>query len=160
MRCYWKVQVWDRDDKPSSWSKPAFWTMGLLNSDEWKAKWIGLDASRQRDAVAAKPDLSGASWIWSPGEDAAKSAAIGTRYFRKEFTVPEGREPVSALCVVTADNSFKMFLNGRRIHNGNSFKEATAANVKEHLRPGQECAGDRGDERRRRRRIPPACWRS
>lgn len=137
MRCCWKLQVWDRDGKPSSWSKPAFWMMGLLSSDEWHAKWIGLDSSRRRDGVAAKPDLSGASWIWSPGEDAAQSAAVGTRYFRKEFTVPEGREPVSATCVVTADNSFKMFLNGRRIQNGNSFKEATASNVKEHLRQGK-----------------------
>ena len=48
MQCFWKLQVWDRDDKPSSWSKPASWTMGLLSSDEWKAKWIGLDSSRRR----------------------------------------------------------------------------------------------------------------
>ena len=27
--------------------------MGLLNASEWKAKWIGFDASRKRDAVAA-----------------------------------------------------------------------------------------------------------
>jgi alpha-L-rhamnosidase len=111
--------------------------MGLLSPDEWQAKWIGLDSSRKRDAVAEKPDLAGASWIWSPGEDATKSAPLGTRYFRKEFTIPEGREPVSAMCVVTADNSFKMFLNGRRIQNGNNFKEATAANVKEHLQKGK-----------------------
>ena len=137
MRCYWKLRVWDKDDKPSSWSKPAFWTMGLLNPGDWQAKWIGLDSSRKRDSVAQKPDLSGASWIWSPGEDAVKSAPIGTRYFRKEFTVPEGRELASAMCVVTADNSFKMFLNGRRIQNGNNFKEATAANVKEHLHKGK-----------------------
>ena len=40
------------------------------------------------------------------------------------------------MCVVTADNSFRMFLNGRRIHNGSNFREASAINVKEHLRPG------------------------
>ena len=74
-----------------------------------------------------------------------------TRYFRKEFTIPEDRELVSAMCVVTADNSFKMFLNGRRIRNGNSFKEAVAANVTEHLHKGKNVIADRGDERRRRR---------
>jgi alpha-L-rhamnosidase len=29
--------------KPSAWSEPARWTMGLLNPSDWHAKWIGLD---------------------------------------------------------------------------------------------------------------------
>jgi alpha-L-rhamnosidase len=136
MRYYWKVRVWDGQDRPTSWSKPASWTMGLLNASEWKAKWIGFDACRKRDALAPIPELTGASWIWTPGEDATRSAPVGVRYFRKEFTVPEGREPASALCVMTADNSFKVFLNGRQVHNGSNFKEASAINVKEHLLQG------------------------
>jgi alpha-L-rhamnosidase len=36
----WKVRVWDAAGKISSWSKPANWTMGILSSDEWRAKWI------------------------------------------------------------------------------------------------------------------------
>src|SRR5262245_51535643 len=28
-RCYWKVRVWDREGKASSWSAPARWSMGL-----------------------------------------------------------------------------------------------------------------------------------
>ena len=38
--CAWKVRVWDKDDQPSQWSKPANWTMGLLKSDDWSARWI------------------------------------------------------------------------------------------------------------------------
>lgn len=41
-RCWWKVQVWDKDGKPSAWSKPATWSIGLLNPDDWSAKWIGI----------------------------------------------------------------------------------------------------------------------
>ena len=41
MRCYWKVRVWDKDGKRSSWSKPAMWSMGLLKKEDWQAKWIG-----------------------------------------------------------------------------------------------------------------------
>ncbi|MHA1132484.1 MAG: glycoside hydrolase family 78 protein [Candidatus Helarchaeota archaeon] len=41
MFCYWKVRVWDRNGVPSPWSDSAFWSMGLLNSADWKAKWIG-----------------------------------------------------------------------------------------------------------------------
>src|SRR4051812_34781237 len=28
---FWKVRVWDANGKVSAWSKPANWTMGLLN---------------------------------------------------------------------------------------------------------------------------------
>ncbi|MCP4121255.1 MAG: family 78 glycoside hydrolase catalytic domain [Bacteroidetes bacterium] len=47
--CFWKVMVWpalseaegDKDGKPSAWSEPAFWSMGLLEKDDWTAQWIG-----------------------------------------------------------------------------------------------------------------------
>ncbi len=37
---YWQVRVWDNLKNLSSWSKPSFWQMGLLNSSDWHAKWI------------------------------------------------------------------------------------------------------------------------
>jgi len=39
--CWWQVRVWDRKGKISGWSEPAFWSMGLLRSEDWKAQWIG-----------------------------------------------------------------------------------------------------------------------
>ena len=39
-RYYWKVRVWDKDGNVSSWSTPATWTMGLLEPDDWKARFI------------------------------------------------------------------------------------------------------------------------
>ena len=38
---FWKVRAWDKDEKVSGWSKPATWTMGVLNDSDWQAKWIG-----------------------------------------------------------------------------------------------------------------------
>ena len=40
-RCYWKVRVWDASGKPSTWSEPARWEMGLLRPEDWTAKWMG-----------------------------------------------------------------------------------------------------------------------
>ena len=40
MRCYWKVRVWDINGESTSWSKPAMWSMGLLESTDWQAQWI------------------------------------------------------------------------------------------------------------------------
>ena len=39
-RCFWRVRVWDQAGRPSPWSVPALWTMGVLSPSEWKAKWI------------------------------------------------------------------------------------------------------------------------
>ena len=38
--CHWKVRVWLNDGKPSAWSAPAGWTMGMLEPKDWQAKWI------------------------------------------------------------------------------------------------------------------------
>lgn len=40
IQCFWKVMVWDKDGKPSKWSDPALWTMGLLTKEDWSAQWI------------------------------------------------------------------------------------------------------------------------
>lgn len=114
--CYWKVQVWDKNGRPSAWSDAACWTMGFLGRDSWKAQWIGFDASRNRDPSGRNIDLSGASWIWLPGENARNAAPVATRYFRKEFTIPEGRELASAKCAVSADNSYTMFKRPEDLH--------------------------------------------
>jgi alpha-L-rhamnosidase len=36
----WKVRVWDREGRVSSFSDPSRWEMALLSPDEWRAKWI------------------------------------------------------------------------------------------------------------------------
>ncbi len=35
---FWKVRVWDGKDKPTAYSKIAWWEMGLTTA--WRAKWI------------------------------------------------------------------------------------------------------------------------
>jgi alpha-L-rhamnosidase len=37
----WRVRVWDADGRPSGWSDPATWSMGLLEQSDWgNARWI------------------------------------------------------------------------------------------------------------------------
>lgn len=40
-QCWWKVRVWDREGRPSPWSRPATWEMALLSPADWRGKWIG-----------------------------------------------------------------------------------------------------------------------
>jgi len=38
--CFWKVRVWDSAGRVSAWSSPASWRVGLLNAQDWTARWI------------------------------------------------------------------------------------------------------------------------
>jgi alpha-L-rhamnosidase len=43
MHCWWKVCVWDKNNIKSAWSETATWEMGLLEPEDWKAKWISFE---------------------------------------------------------------------------------------------------------------------
>ena len=36
----WQVRLWDENDVPGEWSEYAVFEMGLLQLDDWRAKWI------------------------------------------------------------------------------------------------------------------------
>jgi len=149
MPCFWVVRVWDKEGNPSSWSKAASWSMGLLKPEDWRAQWIGFDASRKRGAEGGQVDLSTASWIWYPEGDATAGVPVGNRLFRREFDVPQGVRIESAACAVTADNWFKLYVNGRPVRDGGNFKEALVVDVKDNLAAGKNViaidAANQGD---------------
>lgn len=39
----WKVRLWDETDTSGEWSEPAYFELGLLHKEDWKAKWITGD---------------------------------------------------------------------------------------------------------------------
>ncbi|MCL4692583.1 MAG: family 78 glycoside hydrolase catalytic domain, partial [Candidatus Hydrogenedentes bacterium] len=128
--CFWKVRVWDGKGNVSPWSEVASWSMGLLEPTDWVAQWIGLDSG-----VKPSPALPG-NWIWHPGGEPASSAPVGTRYFRKVFELPKGDSIENAMCYATADNSFKLFVNGKEMGQGSDFHTAVEMNILEKLVPG------------------------
>jgi hypothetical protein len=57
--------------------------------------------------------LRGCSWTWYPEGDPAQAAPPGTRYFRKQITIPAGAKIRKAAFAGTADNSFTLLVNGQ-----------------------------------------------
>jgi len=53
-RYSWRVRTFDRNSRPSPWSAPAFWEMGLLRPGDWNAEFIGLASP---ESAAACPLL-------------------------------------------------------------------------------------------------------
>ncbi len=62
MQCYWTVRVWDHDGKPGPWSKPALWSMGLLDIGDWSAKWIAAPPIMQTSAIQHQVVIRKASY--------------------------------------------------------------------------------------------------
>ena len=57
--------------------------------------------------------LEGASWIWYPEGQPALSAPPGTRYFRRQISLPSDRQVRKATFLGTADNSLVLYVNGK-----------------------------------------------
>lgn len=88
-RAYWQVRIWDNDNKVSDWSEPAFWEMGILDTNLWSAKWI------------CRPGLNN---------------KIGqVNYFRREFTIT--KKIKSARVYATSLGIYQLFMNGKKISN-------------------------------------------
>lgn len=97
-RCWWKVRVWDKADKVSDWSETAVFAQAL-SADDWQAKWIGFDQTRNLDLPPAPFD--GASWIWLGDEKASQTAGI----FVGTLTLPDD--------AVIADSQMAIAVSGR-----------------------------------------------
>jgi alpha-L-rhamnosidase len=58
--CFWKIMVWDSQDRASTWSESAYWSVGVLKPDEWVGDWIGCDAMRHLNSDPPAAPLHGA----------------------------------------------------------------------------------------------------
>ena len=93
--CYWKVRSWDKKNVPGSWSEPARWEMGLLQKNDWKASFIGLNLNHLG---------KGKEYHLPPAP-----------FLRKEIDV---KGPIKkARLYVTALGLYEFQINGRKIGN-------------------------------------------
>lgn len=90
-----------------------------------------------------------ARWIWYPEGNPAASAPVGTRYFRRDFSVPEGKEIRKATLEMTADNSCQAWVNGKPAGEAGNFHIVSTNEVTDLLKSGENKlaieAGNGGD---------------
>ena len=104
--CSWQVRTWDRKGNASKWSEPAFWSMGILKPEEWKAQWIG--APWQGEEALSKPPHRGAEKGGIP-QDLPPPAPL----LRKSFSV--SKDLASARAYVTGLGFFELYVNGKKV---------------------------------------------
>ena len=102
--CFWKVKVWDQDNVSSDWSPVARWSMGLLDSNDWQAQWIGHDAAlNDTTAFGTQP------WA-NDVERKTDYRPLPCPYLRKEFELEGAVE--SAKIYITALGIYELNING------------------------------------------------
>lgn len=84
---WWRVRIWTGDDKATSWSDPAYFSLGP-DSSQWKGQWITAE--------------------WEEGAPLP--------YFRKTFDVSKaGTKPVRAVVYLSGLGCSDLFFNGQRV---------------------------------------------
>ncbi len=106
-RYYWRVRVWDSTGHISDSAEDAWWEMGLLHPDDWKAKWITWK-NPQDDA-----DRKGIRWIWVNGQDPLALKPKAAASFRVNVRLNE--KPYAAVLVLAVRGDYAAKVNGHDV---------------------------------------------
>lgn len=153
-QCFWKIKVWDRDGKPSAWSQPASWSMGLLQPSDWSAQWISdpilADPTNRpltpihcyRSELAARSDV--VKWIVLdlgagkrmdalaiiPARPQGQNSDFRTAMFPLRFKVEVADDRDFSQARIVVDNTGKDFSNPRNNSCRFQFQATTARYVR------------------------------
>jgi alpha-L-rhamnosidase len=135
--CFWKVKVWDHAGKASRWSKPATWTMGLLNAGDWQAQWIGFPPTNSAQSEFERLlALDGCMWVWANGAVAGNQPQEKV-YFCKSLELPAHTPVTRAKFVLTADDALQLHVNGQPAGGSHrNWKQLATRDVASLLQPG------------------------
>lgn len=101
----WQVEVTTTAGDASARSE---FTTGFLEESDWgDSQWIGNARESDEDPLR----IDGANWIWTP-EDNPSAPPAEPRAFRFEPPTPAGRKATEAEILITADDSFELWVNG------------------------------------------------
>ena len=128
-RYYWAVRVWDANGKQYDSTEPAWWEMGLLDKQDWKAKWIAWNNPEQG------PDEAGIRWIWAPGQNALNVPAKTSVAFRVNAKI-HGKPRDAALYVI-ANGNFTVTVNGKQIGSKKGWKDFDREDITDQVVDGK-----------------------
>lgn len=111
---YWKVRTWNQKGKPSKWSQPAQWGMGLPDA-QWKAQWIDAGENHGESPMLRK------TFNTHGGIKQAKAFVCGLGYF--EFYVNGERMGDEYLVPNMSDYSKRYDLDKPAITLDNNFRD-------------------------------------
>ena len=106
-RYYWKVRVWDSSGHVSDSVEEAWWEMGLLHPEDWKAKWITWTGPE--DEI----DRKQIRWVWVQGQDALAVVPRSSAKFRLSLQL--FKMPRSAVLLLAVRGDYAATVNGHEV---------------------------------------------
>ena len=91
---YWKVKVFTNKGQ-TQWSAAGKWSMGMMDSSLWKARWIGLDTITKND------------------DPFNIFTRLSARYVRKEIMV--NKKVASAMAYICGLGLYELYINGTKV---------------------------------------------
>jgi hypothetical protein len=116
-RVYWKVRVWDEQERASAWSETAFWETGLLTKKGWDdSRWIAYEKLDKTKQIV-------------PGIPHTKEKGLPRDVipqFRKEFKIDKNIK--SATLFISGLGQYEAYMNGAKI--GSDFLDPAWTNYR------------------------------
>jgi alpha-L-rhamnosidase len=121
---FWRVRISDNKNRVSSWSNPAYFSIGLLDEKSWTAKWLTYRYAKDKPLP----------------------------YFRKVFNPDkEGVNPEKATVYFCGLGAGELYLNGQQVDstrfldpaqtNYEQYALYSTFDVTDQLKPGMNCLG-------------------
>ncbi len=114
---WWKVKVWNEKGRESVWSEPSHWSMGMLDANDWKAKWISAAGAEKyaHQYKSAKSDFNRSRDLpeyrtYGPKSDDPNFSSM---LLRKEFSTQNGLK--RATVHVSGLGQYELSVNGSRV---------------------------------------------
>lgn len=110
------------------------WGRSSTTSSETAERRVGkgrvLAVKPTTPSESESPSLpASARWIWHAEGSPAAGAPVGTRLFRRTFTMNPNDRIESAQLMLTADNTFELRVNEKWIGQGDNFKQLYVFNL-------------------------------
>ncbi|WP_232824784.1 alpha-L-rhamnosidase [Algibacillus agarilyticus] len=114
---YWRVRIWDEQDKVSAWSEIGSIELGLLSNVDWQGQWIRHPETGETfdfDFYHKKKDIT----------IKAKNNVYRPQYLRRSFTTPNNTALETtavkpsikqARLYITSKGIFNAYVNGQKV---------------------------------------------
>jgi hypothetical protein len=118
--------LWGSMDAPQTATKRSY-GKGVIH---WGGELSSKIPKNKIDSISAS------TWIWYPEGSPAQSAPPEKRYFQRIISVDRTKGLTYASAAVCADNSFILWVNGKKVLTGDSFHMTFRTSITSFLRPG------------------------
>ncbi len=134
-RGFWKVGIWDQAGTFCGWTRPATFSLGLLHQSDWKADWIGFDSAAPEPLTGQVRDhFKALPWIKRRN---APQRQPQQAWFRKAFTLEQGKPIRAAWVALTADEFAEVHFNGVIVANVARWNMLNAIDLRHRLAAGE-----------------------